>query len=187
MTIREYAEANNLPPDTALTHVVLFSLVEAAVTPDEGWQRRTFDALVRAVDAPTFAAAVRALAGEVMTPLSLPIPEHSADDVAERVLDSADDEAEEPEETTREEMLAGLRNLDAYVQNLERRVQHHDNLSADLSTRVEAVLGWWGQFEKDMEGGLVCCGCGRASGIFEESCTECGGQMRIGWAWRTLG
>ena len=186
MTISEYARANVLDPDTALTHAMLFSMVEATGL-DEQWQRRTFQTLVQAVDANKLAASVRALAGEVMTPLSLPIPENSADDVAERVLDSADDEAEESEEMTREEMLAGLRNLDAYVQNLEGYVQHHDILSAGVSTRVVAVLGWWGQFEEDMEGGLVCCACGKVSGMFVESCTECGGQMRFGWAWQTLG
>ena len=68
MTISDYAQANKLAPDIALTHMLVFSLVEAAVTPDEGWQRRTFDTLVRAVDAPKFAAAIRELAKELATP-----------------------------------------------------------------------------------------------------------------------
>jgi len=48
MTISEYARANGLDPDTALTHVLLFTVVEATKF-DEDWQRRTFKMLLDAV------------------------------------------------------------------------------------------------------------------------------------------
>jgi len=67
MNVSEYAQANGLDPDTALTHMVLFSVVEATGL-DEGWQRRTFKTLVQAVNANKLAASVREMAKELVTP-----------------------------------------------------------------------------------------------------------------------
>jgi hypothetical protein len=65
MTIPEYAQSHGLDNDTALTHVLLFSAVEASAG-DEQWRRRRFEALLRSVDAAKFAATVRELAREII-------------------------------------------------------------------------------------------------------------------------
>jgi hypothetical protein len=74
MTITEYAQANRLDPDTALTHMVLFAAVEATGL-DEDWQRRTFKMLLDAVNAHEFAASVRELARELAAPAAARAPE----------------------------------------------------------------------------------------------------------------
>jgi hypothetical protein len=73
MSVGEYAQANGLDPDTALTHMVLFAAVEATGL-DEDWQRRTFKMLLNAVNAHEFAASVREMAKELVTPPATQTP-----------------------------------------------------------------------------------------------------------------
>ena len=65
MTINEYARANGLDPDTALTHMLLFSIVEATEL-DEKRQRHMFESLIQAVAASKLAASVKELATELI-------------------------------------------------------------------------------------------------------------------------
>ena len=88
MTISEYAQANGLDPDTALTHLLLFSMVEASRC-DEQWQRRTFETLVGKIDAGKLAASVREVAKEIATPAAARPPElgPSADSIDDALRD----------------------------------------------------------------------------------------------------
>ena len=73
MTVNEYARTNGLDPDTALTHVLLFSVIEATDL-DEQWQRRTFQTLLNAIDTRKLAKSLRELAKELVTPPPDPSP-----------------------------------------------------------------------------------------------------------------
>ena len=74
MTLDEYAQTYGLDTDTAMTHMALTSLVEAANS-DEQSQRWIFGTLVQAIDPHKFAAALKAWAGELVAPAVAQSPE----------------------------------------------------------------------------------------------------------------
>ena len=78
MTVNEYARTNGLDPDTALTHVLLFSVIEATDL-DEQWQRRTFQTLLNVIDTRKLAELVRELANELVAPPPDPSPTSISD------------------------------------------------------------------------------------------------------------
>ena len=65
MDVREYAQANKLDLDTAMTHMALASLAKAANS-DKQSQQWIFNTLIQAIDAHKFAAALKAWMREVV-------------------------------------------------------------------------------------------------------------------------
>ncbi len=65
MTLEEYAQMYELDTDTAMTHMALASLVEAANS-DEQSRRWIFSTLVQAIDPHKFAVALKAWMEELI-------------------------------------------------------------------------------------------------------------------------
>ena len=88
MNISEYAAANNLDADTAFAHLLLYDLVEAT-TGDEQWQRRTFEMLIKAVDASKLASSVKELLKQIVatTPVQDLEPDVAADMIDDALAD----------------------------------------------------------------------------------------------------
>jgi len=146
MSISEYARANGLDPDTALTHMLLFTVVEATRF-DEDWQRRTFKTLLDGVDARKLAESIRELAKELVTPGPLARADQTAHAAADNGPGSGDRQGEDREAIIGQETMTVIRTSEAYV-------HHHDTLTGVCS-----------QLENDTEGRVVCCRCGDPSPV----------------------